>query len=53
MGNYCCDIVVNTWDDLQEIENILMENSVFHVMMVMMHLPLFGYKFTAIDLKQQ
>ena len=36
--------------DLLEIEKLLMENSVFHVMVVMMHLALLGNELTAIDL---
>jgi len=39
----------NTCDDLQQIENVLTEKSVFHVM-VMMHLALLCYELAAIDL---
>ena len=41
--------VVNTYDDLLQIEKLLMENSVFHVM-VMMDVALFGNELAAIDL---
>jgi len=39
----------NTCDDLQQIENVLTEKSVFHVM-VMMHLALLCNELAAIDL---
>ena len=35
--------VVNTLDEIREIENLLTENSVFH--MLMMYLALTGYEF--------
>ena len=41
---------VNTKRALPGIEKLLIKNSVFHVVVVMMHMALFGYELVAIDL---
>lgn len=41
---------VNTQTDLLQIDKLLMENSVFHVMVMMMYLALLCNELAAIDL---